>query len=71
MAVTPDTFFVTVKIHATCTPQIPAEDCEAAIRLAHKSPVLDQRSYGIEKEIVRLVRFSEGSGEFSFTAEKC
>jgi hypothetical protein len=66
-----NTFVVTVRIHATCTLQIPAEDCEEALRLAYNSAILDKRLYEIEKDVVRVVRMSANSDKPKFTEEEC
>lgn len=54
-----DTYFVTVKVQATYTLHFPAEDAEEAIQSAYKSPILSERLYDIEKDVVKVVRMVE------------
>jgi len=66
-----DTYFVTVRIQATYTLQVPAEEVGEAIQSAYNIPVLSERLYDIEKSVVTVMKLVETENKVSLTAERC
>lgn len=70
MAKDPDWFFITIDVRARCTLTIPAETKEEAIRAAYNRSLAADKLYDVEKDVVKVVRMTEGNNTVQLTVEK-
>ena len=66
-----DWFFITIDVHARYTLTIPAGTKEEAIRDAYNRSILPDKLYDVEKDVVKVLRMTDGNGRIRFTSEKC
>jgi hypothetical protein len=66
----PGHLFRDLRIHITCTLQIPIKNIEETIRLVYRNPIVNERLCEAEKDTVKVAKFSENSGKISFAVVK-